>query len=85
MDKFYYRVYGLNIESEICIPEFTTIEKLQEINIDTKIYYKNASIEIKEAIKIGRKTNFTYNDMWFNVENVAIYHAYDGDKIEVQI
>ena len=84
MNKFYYRVYGLNIESEICIPEFTTIENPQEVNIDTKIYYKNAGQEIKEAIKNGRRTNFTYNDMWFNVENVAIYHAYDGDKIEVE-
>lgn len=25
-NKFYYKVYGLNIESEILIPEFTTIE-----------------------------------------------------------
>ena len=83
MNKFYYRVYGLNIESEICIPEFSTIENPQKVNIDTKIYYKNASEDIKEAIKNGQRTNFTYNDMWFNVENVAIYRAYDGDKIEV--
>ena len=85
MNKFYYRVYGLNIESEICIPEFTIIENPQAVNIDTKIYYKNAGQEIKEAIKNGKRTNFTYNDMWFNVENVAIYHAYDGDKIEVEL
>ena len=47
-DKFYYRVYGLNIESEICIPELTIIENLNKVNINTKIYYKNASREIKE-------------------------------------
>ena len=85
MNKFYYRVYGLNIESEIRIPEFTVIENPQEVNIDTKIYYKDASEDIKEAIKNGQQTNFTYNDMWFNIKNVAIYHVYDGDKIEVEL
>ena len=85
MNRFYYRVYGLNIESEICIPEFTTIENPQEINIDTKIYYKNASQEIKVPIKNGAKTSFTYNDMWFNIEDVAIYRVYDGNKIEVDV
>lgn len=84
-NKFYYRVYGLNIESEICIPEFTKIENPQEVSIDTKIYYKDASKEIKEAIENGQQTNFTYNDMWFNVENVAIYRVYDEDKIEVDV
>lgn len=83
--KFYYRVYGLNIESEICIPQFTAIDNINEVNIDTKIYYKRASIEIKEAIKNGTKTRFTYNDMWFYVENLAIYRVYDGDKIEVEL
>lgn len=83
--KFYYRVYGLNLESEIYIPEFTVIKNPSKKNIDATIKYKNVSKEIKEAIKNGKKSSFTYNDMWFNVDDVAIYSVYGGDKVEIEL
>lgn len=83
--KFYYRVYGLNLESEVYIPEFTVIKNPSKENIDTTIKYKSVSKEIKENIKNGKKNSFTYNDMWFNVDNVAIYHIYNGDKVEIEL
>ncbi len=49
--KFYYRVYGLNLESEIYIPEFTVIKSPSKKNIDATIKYKTVSKEIKETIK----------------------------------
>ena len=36
--KYYYKVYGLNIESEIKIPELIILEKENEPNIDVTIY-----------------------------------------------
>ena len=83
--KFYYRVYGLNLESEIYIPDFTVIKSPSKKNIDATIKYKTVSKEIKETIKNGKESNLTYNEMWFNAENVAIYRVYDGDKIEVDV
>ena len=83
--KFYYRVYGLNIESEICIPEFTVIKDPSKKNIDATIKYKNVSKEIKESIRNGKRNNFTYNEMWFNVDNLAIYNIHDGDKVEIEL
>ena len=41
--KFYYRVYGLNLESEVYIPEFTVIKNPSKENIDTTIKYKSFS------------------------------------------
>jgi len=83
--KFYYRVYGLNLESEIYIPEFTVIKNPSEKNIDATIKYNSVSKEIKEDIKNGKKNSFTHNDMWFNVDDLAIYHVYDGDKVEIEL
>ena len=58
MDKFYYRVYGLNIESEICIPEFTTIEKLQEyhglIAQDANILKRSTAYILNQVVNKGK-------------------------------
>lgn len=86
--KYYYRVYGLNIESTIEIPEFEIIDrdlgKNSHINIDVKLSYGVVKDEIKEAIEQGRVANYEKLDMWFYIKNLAIFHIYNGDTVVIE-
>ncbi|MEG1411448.1 MAG: hypothetical protein RSD36_16535 [Terrisporobacter sp.] len=86
--KYYYRVYGLNIESTIEIPEFEIIDrdlgKNSHINIDVKLSYGVVKDEIKDAIEQGRVANYEKLDMWFYIKNLAIFHIYNGDTVVIE-
>ena len=55
--KFYYEVYGLDIESEIKIDEFVPIEN---INTDNKVnmIYSKMPANIKKSIEDNKKAFF---------------------------
>lgn len=80
--KYYYRVYGLNIESTIEIPEFELIDS--DCNIDVKLSFGVVKEDIIEKITQGYVANYEKKDMWFYVENVAIFHIYNGDTVIVE-
>ena len=80
--KYYYRVYGLNIESTIEIPEFELIDS--DCNIDVKLSLGVVKEGIIEKITQGYVANYEKKDMWFYVENVAIFHIYNGNTVIVE-
>ena len=80
--KHYYRVYGLNIESTIEIPEFELIDS--DCNIDVKLSFGVVKEDIIEKITQGYVANYEKKDMWFYVENVAIFHIYNGNTVIVE-
>ncbi len=78
-----YRVYGLNLESEIQIPE---LMKLCEDtpNIDVKINYGIISPEIKKMISQGRNRQYKKDNAWFNVPNLAIFNITNGKQVIIE-
>ena len=80
--SYLYRVYGLNIESEIKIPELSKLDN--DNNIDAKINYGIVSNEIKELIKMGYMGRYQKQDMWFNIPNLAIYHITNGNQVIIE-
>ena len=52
--RFYYKVYGLEVESEIKIDEFVPIENINAEN-KVNIVYANMPLNIKEDIKNNKK------------------------------
>lgn len=80
--RYLYRVYGLNIESEIKIPELSKLDK--DSNIDVKINYGTVSDEIKDLIKMGYMANYQKQDMWFNIPDLAIYHITNGNQVIIE-
>lgn len=80
--KYYYRVYGLNIESSIMIPELDVIDNSCDVHV--KLSYGVVNEEIKELRKTGRVANYEKLDMWFDIKNVAIYHIYNGDTVVIE-
>ena len=81
--RFYYKVYGLEVESEININEFVSIE---DINAENKvnIVYANMPLNIKEDIKNNKKSSFSKAECWFHINDVATYRVTGGDLIEFE-
>ena len=81
--RFYYKVYGLEVESEININEFVPIEN---INVENKvnIVYANMPLNIKEDIKNNKKSSFSKAECWFHINDVATYRVTGGNLIEFE-
>lgn len=80
--KYYYRVYGINIESNIEVPEFEVIDINSDI--DVKLSFGVVKEEIRDLITQGHRVKYEKKDMWFYVEDVAIFHIYNGDTVVIE-
>lgn len=80
--KYYYRVYGVNIESKIEVPEFEVIDSNSDI--DVKLSFGVVNKEINELITQGHRAKYEKQDMWFYIEDVAIFHIYNGDTVTIE-
>ena len=78
MSKFYYKLYGLNIESEVECKELIKSEKSYD---DIKIYFGKAPEDVYALIKQGYIGHSTEKIMWLYVKDVAIYYVFDGKNI----
>lgn len=80
-NEFYYRVYGLNIKSDIEINEFLVCENCcYDINF---IIGKMP----EETLKLSEeriRTYYSKNKVWFHIENVASYYIVNGDTVIVE-
>ena len=84
LNKHYYRTYGLNIESEIEIPEFMSIknEETKEFTGSlVKMSYGVMEDNIKALIDKGQMIGFTENKLWFHIKDVATYYVANGDTV----
>ncbi len=83
-EKFSYRVYGLNVLSEIECPEVIKLLDYQS-EYDVVIEFGTASDEIKEAIVSGRISSYTNESMWFHIADVATYWIQNGEKVTIEL
>ena len=82
--KTYYRykVYGVNIESEIILPELEELGELEDIDIT--INYGIMPDKIQDYIKKGKNYKFKKREMWFYIKDVAKYLITNGSSIIVE-
>ena len=83
-EKFSYRVYGLNVLSEIECPEVVKLENYQS-EYDVVIEFGTVSDEIKETIASGKISSYTNESMWFHIEGVATYWIQNGEKVTIEL
>ena len=76
-----YRIYGLSVQSDICIKEAVPIIPIDKV--DVKIYRSALPANIKKEQIDGNDHFFTKNYMWFSVEGVGTYEILSGDTIHV--
>ncbi|MEG2018752.1 MAG: hypothetical protein RR128_09880 [Clostridium sp.] len=80
---YHYKVYGINIDSQIEIPEFPSNKK----NINNKkvdLILGKASDSIKEEINKGSRISVTRDNIWFHAEGVATYMINNGNEVIVE-
>lgn len=78
MNKFYYRVYGLNVESEIRMDELEPIDK--DSTIDLKIVMGQRLKEVKK-IKRDKKEK---QDILITAKDIAHYYIQNGNYILIE-
>lgn len=82
--SFKYRVYGLNIESEIELEELVKIEDNQCNQIDVKIIYGKTNDKIKNQVNRNSWIGTDINDICVYTKNIAIYQIKNGNTIIIE-
>lgn len=82
--RYLYRVYGMNIESNIEIKEFIKVHEFNDKSI-VKINKCEIGKEIKDKISDGICSMFSKKEIWFNVKNIAIYQMLNGNTINFEV
>ena len=77
-----YKVYSLNIQSEIMLPELLLSDNNQYI--DVNISYGILPQEISKEIDNGKYSEFEKEKMWFCINNIAKYYISNGNTIIVE-
>lgn len=78
---YHYKVYGINIDSEIEIPEFQV--RTTETGVDVRLIVDQLEEEIKKEIEQGKNLSVTRESIWFYIEDVATYWIANGDTVTV--
>ena len=81
MIRHYYKVYGLNISSEIELPE---LSPFPEIKADVSIAFGKVPEHLPEVRGSGILFEAAYNDFLFRFEGIGRYRVQDGSRITVQ-
>lgn len=84
IDKFVYRLYGLNVISDIEIPQLIQINVNDKGNIDVVIRVGKMPEKISKYRNKGRKNKYRHNRMWINIDDVAQYYLYKGREIIIE-
>ncbi|MDF2883763.1 MAG: hypothetical protein K0R54_4327 [Clostridiaceae bacterium] len=84
MNKFYYKVYGLIIESEIILSELVEEYNDTEMKVNVHIRLGEMPEIIKKSIEKGKVRDFSKNECWFIIKNVGIYRIINGNEIVIE-
>lgn len=84
LSRNHYRVYGLNIESEIELPELVSINNVIHEMSDVSISYGSMPEVVKIDIERGQRCKFSKNQIWFCIKETAIYYICNGKTIVVE-
>lgn len=81
---YFYRVYGLNVKSEIKMEELITLRDEEKENCNVELSYGVVSEEIQMKIKGGKTIELFRNNIWFHIKDVATYWITNGNNVVVE-
>jgi hypothetical protein len=81
LSKYYYQVYGLNIGSELELPELTPV---RNINVDVVVDFGEVPEHLPETRGSGILFEAAADDFLFKFKDVGRYRVQNGSKIIVQ-
>ncbi len=83
--NFNYRIYGLNVLSEIKCPEVLELETINGGQHDVLIELNDVSEHIRKLVKRGKRSFYTNDEMWFHISGVATYWVHKGEKVTIEL
>jgi len=81
LNKYYYKVYGLTIGSELELPELSPV---QNIKVDVSIGFGKVPEHLPEVRGSGVLFEAAFNDFLFKFEGIGRYRVQNGSRIIVQ-
>lgn len=81
MIEYYYKVYGLNISSELELPELNPV---QDIKVDVTIGFGEVPEHLPEIRGSGVLFEAALNDFLFKFEGIGRYRVQNGSRIIIQ-
>lgn len=85
MRKYYYRVYGIEIESEIEIEEFLEVDYIKNKYNSVSILYGKIDKSVITELKKGKFVSPSENEIYLYIEGVATYYISNGNKVIVDV
>jgi hypothetical protein len=79
--NYYYKVYGLNIGSELELPELSPV---QNIKVDVTIGFGEVPEHLPEVRGSGVLFEAALNDFLFKFEGIGRYRVQNGSRIIIQ-
>ena len=83
-EKYSYRIYGLNVLSDIKCQEVCELIE-RPSHYDITIELGSVSDEIKQLIETGRRSSYTNESMWFHIKDVATYWIFNGNRVIIEL
>ncbi len=83
-EKYSYRIYGLNVLSDIECQEVCELTE-RPSHYDIIIELGSVSDEIKQLIETGRRSSYTNESMWFHIKGVATYWIFNGNRVIIEL
>lgn len=78
-----YRVYGLNIESEIEIEELKKLNLLTG-DVDVRYITGNMPGKIKALKNNGKYIYYAINEVWFYINGVGSFYITNGNNVLIE-
>lgn len=83
-NRYFYQVFGLNIASDMYLPELIKWKCEDEHKCDVNIYLDIVPSEISETISDNEYFKISEQELLFNVEGIGKYYVTNGNTIIVQ-
>ncbi|MGG7078756.1 hypothetical protein [Clostridium sardiniense] len=80
----YYKIYGLNIKSELKLSYLEELNENERSNIDIEISYGKIPKKFLDAHKINGDIDLDGEEMCMEIGNLARYHIKNGKYITVE-
>ena len=79
--KYYYKVYGLTVESEVTCEELVVWDKAENEVSDVIIEFGTPTEDVQQQLELGEVCRYESQLMWFKVPRIATYCIIQGKRI----
>lgn len=84
-DKYYYRAYGLLIQSDMILKELIAVEQPLQNEIDVVISCRDIPKKIRDAVLLNENFQISKHQVIFSIEGVGSFYIAYGNQITLEL